>query len=194
MNQMFSINVKMLHDALQLNTECFIYLDRSYDCYLANNAVFQNLLSINRNMVKSYCDYFERNYKILFLYNLIGYKLKNYQGEVNVLNDVLEHSKKLVFNSEYKYVHFVYIRDVLEVITSLVLEADNINFTNYQKEEHLRYNNIGFDVEKMISLFEQLNGPDYVFKYKKLTIGNKFAPCHGKPSQLLSDKRINPDH
>jgi PhoPQ-activated pathogenicity-related protein len=194
MNQMFSINVKMLHDALQLNTDLFIYLDRSYDCYLANNAIFQNLLSINRQMVKSYCDYFEKNYTILFLYNLIGYKLKTYQGEVNLLNHVLEHSKKLIFNSEYKYVHFVYIRDVLEIIASLVLQADNVDSRDYNKEEHIRYNNIGFDVEKMISLFEQLNSPDYVFKYKKLTIGNKVAPCHGEPSQLLSNKHINPDH
>jgi hypothetical protein len=188
MDQMFSFNIKMLHEALQLNTDLFIYLDHSYNCYL-DNAVFQNFLSINRQMVRSYCDYFEKNYTILFLYNMIGYKFKNYQGEVNNLNDILEHSKRLIFNSPYRYIHFVYIRDVLNILTSLVLNNQNAN-----KEEHIRYNNMGFDVEKLILLFEQLNDPNYTFEYKKLNIGNKIAPCAGSPSKLLSNKEINPDH
>jgi len=185
---MFSINIKMLHDALQLDTDSFIYLDYSYNCYL-NDTLYQNFSSISRQMVKFYCNYFERNYSILFLYNIIGYKFKNYQGQVNNLNDILEHSKRLVINSEYKYIHFVYIRDVLNVITSLILEEQVSS-----KEEHIRYNNIGFDIEKLIFLFEQLNGPDYTFKYKKLNIGNKIAPCTGNPSKLLTNKEINPDH
>lgn len=187
-DNMFGFNIKALHDALQLDTELFIYLDRSYDCY-NDDIMFQNFLSINRQMVESYCDYFKKQYTILYLYNIIGYKFKSYQTEIKNVNNILEHERKLIFNSKYKYVHFIYIRDILDVIMSLVSKQQEIN-----KEEHMRYNNTGFDIEKLIYLFEELNSEDYVFTYKKLTIGNKIAPCSGKPSNLLSKKEINPDH
>lgn len=88
--------------------------------------------------------------------------------------------KLLQHHFHYQNKHYVYVADairaIIKIIESTIFHNNNIE----NIEEHIRYDDNGLDVTKVLSLFERSN--NVKFLKTDITYDNKKAPLSGKPS------------
>lgn len=180
----FDFSFGLLKESLLINTRCFIYIDTSYQTDFIN-PTHSMYNKIGRDMVYGICKLLNKQYKIIYLYDLIGYKFTNFSFSETNIQRIMEMNfpsipKSLVYHFHYYNKHYVYIADamrsIVKIIEFVLTKKDKVE----QIEEHIRYDDKGFDVTKIISLFEDNNNIKLL--NTSITYGDQPAPLSGSPS------------
>lgn len=74
---LFDFQFSLLQQSLLLNYESFIYIDSSYQTDFINN-IYKMYITMGRDMVAQICKLLNKKYKIIFLYDIVGYKFPNF--------------------------------------------------------------------------------------------------------------------
>lgn len=181
------IHLEALHHALiNSNSNHFIYIDFTSGVINPHNKLYKKLKRLSLEMIKSYCDFVNKHYTIIYMYDLIGYKYNTvFRYHIN---NILENSRVFKWEGSYENIHLVFIHDAMKAIYQILIRKDKQK-TN--KEVHIRYDNVGISVKKIVEHFQNVNKNVWKIKpleYIDISNNKKTAPFFGNPYELLKNE------
>lgn len=187
---LFFSSLQLVRQALLLNYDHFVYVDLSHQTDIVN-LTYKTCIDIERLMVTNFCSFLQKKCSVIYLYDIIGRTVEQTQRRFHNVGEILSDkffskSNTLNYSFYYQNKHLVYINDAMRALVKIISSPD------IGQEEHIRYDDVGFNVENIIPLFEKVNKIE--FANKNIIIGKEKAPILGAPSLFLkefkSDERL----